>query len=91
MTGTTKMATSVMILSVFWLDVASQIVKLCDGIKLDGMIIGNSATPAVKIMHAIARLENKNAPPDARFRLAHMHANKLAMPTQGINHSMACA
>ncbi len=54
-------ATTVMMLSVNSLEVASHIVKPCAGFKLEGITNGNMAKPAVRIMPANDKLEHKKA------------------------------
>ena len=81
------MATIEIMPRVFSLDVASHNVKLCDGLMLDGMIIGNNVTPAVKMMQAIAILDIVNATPARRETVAQKHTSKLVTAVNGISQS----
>ena len=76
-----------MIDSVSWLDVESHKVRLCDGMMLEGIIIGNNAIPAVSITLAIETLDNTKANPERWNKAIIEHKNKLATPAAGTNQS----
>ena len=59
--GTEIQATINITLSVIWLDVASQTVKLASGIVMLGIRNGNIEKPAVKITPAINSAAESNA------------------------------
>ena len=59
--GTKITAATSMTLRVFCDEVASQMVRLCAGFRLDGMMKGNMAKPAVHRVPVMARLEPRKA------------------------------
>ena len=81
-------ATTEIMLSVNSLDVPSHSVKLCDGIKLDGMIIGKRATPAVVMMLAIDKLEEAKAKPARLSRVITAQLSIPMIPSAGIAKSI---
>ena len=86
MIGTITNATPVMMFKVSSLDVESQSVKLWLGLTLDGIMNGNIAKPAVKMMQALARLELIKAIA-SHFNLALIKANSgISTLPIGANH-----
>ena len=57
MSGTNIPATTVITVSVFLLETASHMVRLTDGLMLDGIRNGNNAKPAVNIDPVTAKVD----------------------------------
>ena len=88
MSGTKISATPNMILSVNWLEDASQIVKLAFGIMLEGMMNGNVAIPYVSNTQAMVSAEDKNTNPFL-FKLENKIVNKgNKTPKAGTTHNI---
>src|SRR5690606_5553577 len=84
--GTNTAATQVIRFSVSWLDVASHMVRLAFIMVLEGITNGNIAIPAVRMMQASVREENRNAHAPFSIRDVRIVSSGRTTPRAGTNH-----